>query len=160
MTPLCYSPITPNFLRKPHIWENSRSQNLWQKGPKKGKNRVFGFLRKIESLVFARNDLEWSVLWLANFLHTPHVWENSHSRDYVGKLSTSQITRFFKLLYLLNRSNVLYFLDKIEYLKTFKMMFSLFWKKFYLPPKNQQFCISLKIGSLDFFYILYEVRDY
>ena len=30
----------------------------WGKGPKKGKNRVFVFLRKIESLVFARNGLK------------------------------------------------------------------------------------------------------
>ena len=29
----------------------------WGKMPKKPKNRVFGLLRKIESLVFARNDL-------------------------------------------------------------------------------------------------------
>ena len=29
-----------------------------QKGPKWPKNRVFGNLRKIESLVFARNDLK------------------------------------------------------------------------------------------------------
>jgi len=29
-----------------------------QIGPKRPKNRVFGFLRKIESLLFARNDLK------------------------------------------------------------------------------------------------------
>ena len=34
-------------------------ENQGKKGPKKGKNRVFGLLRKIESLlVFARNDLK------------------------------------------------------------------------------------------------------
>ena len=74
-----------NFLHKSNIWENSRSRDLGQKGPKKGqkygKNRVFGLLRKIDSLVFARNDLKWSVLWLANFLWKSHIWENSRSRD-------------------------------------------------------------------------------
>ena len=52
-----------------------------QKGPKWSKNRFFGLLRKIESLVFARNYLKWSVLWLANFLRKSHIWENSRSRD-------------------------------------------------------------------------------
>ena len=56
-----------NFLRKSHILENSRSRDLGQKGPKKGQKEVLGLLRKIESLVFARNGLKWSVLWLADF---------------------------------------------------------------------------------------------
>ena len=51
------------------------------KNPNWPKNRVFGLLRKIESLIFAWNDLKWSVLWLANFLCKSHIWENSHSRD-------------------------------------------------------------------------------
>ena len=70
-----------NFLCKSHIWENSRSQDLGQKG----KNRVFGILCKIKSLVFARNDLKWSVLWLTNFLRKSHIWENSYSRDLCAK---------------------------------------------------------------------------
>ena len=48
------------------------------KGPK---NRVFGLLRKIESLVFSRNDLKWSVLWLDNFLHISRIWKNSRYWD-------------------------------------------------------------------------------
>ena len=36
---------------------------MWKKCPKSPKNRVFGLLRKFESLLFARNDLKWSVLW-------------------------------------------------------------------------------------------------
>ena len=48
------------------------------KGPNRPKNRVFGHLRKNESLVFARNGLKWSVLW---FLCKSHIWENSRSRD-------------------------------------------------------------------------------
>ena len=51
------------------------------KGPKRPKNRVFGLLWKIESLVFPRNGLKWSVLWLANFLRKSHIWENSRSRE-------------------------------------------------------------------------------
>ena len=60
---------------------------------------------------------------------------------------------------------------KIEYHKTFKMMLSLFWKNARFPKKgqngakvggavgkNQLFCILLKIGSLDFFDILHEVK--
>jgi len=74
-----------NFLRKSHIWENSRSRDLGQKGPKRPQNRVFDLLRKIDSLFFARNGLKWSVLWLANFLRKPHIWENSYSRDLCAK---------------------------------------------------------------------------
>ena len=60
------------------------SENLGKSAqivPKRPKNRVFGFLRKIESLLFARNDLKCRVLWLANFLRKSHIWENSRSRD-------------------------------------------------------------------------------
>ena len=59
---------------------------------------------------------------------------------------------------------------KIEYHKTFKMM-SLFWKNARFPQKGQNgakmggavgknklFCILLKIGFFDFFYILHEVK--
>ena len=56
-----------------------------KKGPKEGKNRVLGLLCKIELLVFARNYLKLSVLWLANFLRKSHIWENSRSRDLVQK---------------------------------------------------------------------------
>ena len=54
-----------------------------------------------------------------------------------------------------------------------KMTMSLFWKNARFPRKgqngakvgravgkNQLFCILLKIGSLDFFNILYKVRGY
>jgi len=53
------------------------------------------------------------------------------------------------------------------------MMLSLFWKNARFPKKgqngakvggavgkNQLFCILLKIGSLDFFNILYKVRGH
>ena len=69
----------PNFSGKFSFgqkWGKSR-----QKGTKRPKNRVFGLLCKIESLVFAGNDLKLSVLWLANFLRKSHIWENSRSRD-------------------------------------------------------------------------------
>ena len=69
-----------NFLRKLHIWENSRSRDLGQKVPRKAPNRVFDLLRKIDSLFFARNGLKWSVLFLANFLRKCHIWENSYSQ--------------------------------------------------------------------------------
>ena len=36
----------------------SFSKKNREKGPKRPKNRVFGLLRKIESLLFARNDLK------------------------------------------------------------------------------------------------------
>ena len=82
------------------------------KGPNRPKNRVFGLLRKIDSLVFARNGLKWSVLWLT-------LCANAISGKtlileiYMQKLSTNQIAQFFKLLYLLNRSTVFYnFLHK------------------------------------------------
>ena len=64
------------------FWKNAY---LPPKRAKIGKNRVFGLLRKIESLDFARNGLKWSVFWLANFLHKSHIWENSHSRDVCEK---------------------------------------------------------------------------
>ena len=45
-----------NFLRKSHIWENSRSRDLGQKGPKVGgavgKSQLFCILLKIVSLDF------------------------------------------------------------------------------------------------------------
>ena len=70
-----------------------------QKGPKKHKNRVFGLLCKIESLVFARNDLKLSVLWLANFLRKFHIWENSLSRDLGQKGPKKGKNSFFGLLW-------------------------------------------------------------
>ena len=52
----------------------------WERRAQKG-HRVFGFLCKIYSLVFARNDLnEPSYGWLA-FCANPYSWENSRSRD-------------------------------------------------------------------------------
>ena len=50
-------------------------QKKGKKGLKRPKNRVFGLLRKIDSLVFARNDLKWNVIWLANFLHKSHIYK-------------------------------------------------------------------------------------
>ena len=43
----------PDFFRKTLIF-----QKIGKKGPKRPKNRVVGLLRKIESLVFARNHLK------------------------------------------------------------------------------------------------------
>ena len=106
-------------------------------GPKKGKNRVFGLLWKIESFDFARNGLKWEAHygWLT-FCANPVPGKILILDIYSWKLSTNQITRFFKLLYLLNHSTVLFnFCINIEYHKTFKMM-SLFWKNAYLPPKR------------------------
>ena len=54
---------------------------MFSKMGKMAQNRVFGLLSKIESLIFARNGLKLSVLWLANFLCKSHIWENSRSRD-------------------------------------------------------------------------------
>ena len=103
-----------NFLHKCHVWENSRSRELEQKAPKKGKNMVFGLLCKIESLVFDINDLKSCVLCLANFLCANLITGKICILEiYVRKLSTNQIAWFFKLLYLLNRSTVSYnFLHK------------------------------------------------
>ena len=85
---------------------------------------------------------------------------------YVQKLSTNQIAKFLKLLYIFwaIQSFFIIFSIKIEYHKTFKM--SLFWKIVDLAQKGQKgekvgravgqnlfFCILLKIGSLDFFLI-------
>ena len=58
---------------------------MGKKTAKSPKNGVFGLLCKIESLVFARNDLKLSVLWLANVLCKSHIWENSYSRDLCAK---------------------------------------------------------------------------
>ena len=37
-------------------------------------------LCKIQSLIFASNDLKWSVLCLANFLCKSHIWKNSYNK--------------------------------------------------------------------------------
>ena len=57
---------------------------------------------------------------------------------YARKLSTNQIARFFKLLYIFwtVQPFFIFFCIKIEYDKTFKMMLSLLWKNAYLPPKR------------------------
>ena len=91
-----------NFLHKSHIWENSRTRDL---GQKYGKNRVFGLLRKIESLVFASNDLKWSVIWLANFLWKSHIWENCRSLDLGQKGPKKGKNRVFGLLHKMPISN-------------------------------------------------------
>ena len=75
-TPAKNNPEKTQFFRKIFIF-----QKKWKKSPKRPKNRVFELLCKFESLLFARNDLKWSVLLLANFLHKSHIWENSRSRD-------------------------------------------------------------------------------
>ena len=64
------------------------------------------FYEKIQPLVFARNGLKWSVLWLTDFLRKSHIWEILILEIYMQKLSTNQIARFLKLLYLLNRLTV------------------------------------------------------
>ena len=52
----------------------SFSEKRAKKAPKGPKNRVFGPLRKIDSLVVAINYLKWWFLWLANFpLHDKWV---------------------------------------------------------------------------------------
>ena len=92
-------PQTPFFRKKSNFLKNG------EKGPKWPKNRVFGLLCKIESLVFARNDLKRSVLWLADFMHKCHIWENSYSRDLYAKAldqsdrSIFQITISFEPFY-------------------------------------------------------------
>ena len=70
-----------------------------KKCPKEGKNGFFGLLCKIESLVFARNYLKLSVLWLANFLRKFHIWENSCSRDLGQKGPKKGKNRVFGLLW-------------------------------------------------------------
>ena len=82
-------PINIEKWQSPIFRENSHFPKNGKKGPKRPKKRIFGLLCKIESLLFARNDLKcsskykikWSVLWLANFLWKFHIWENSRSRD-------------------------------------------------------------------------------
>ena len=75
------------------------------KGPNRPKNRFFGLLRKIESLVFAGNGLKWRVLWLADFMRKCYIWENSYSRDLYAKAldqsdrSIFQIGPFYRFLY-------------------------------------------------------------
>ena len=64
---------------------------------------------------------------------------------YEQKLSTNQITRFFKLLYLLNRSTICYiFCMKIEHHKTFKVMLSRLWKMPICPQKGQKWAKQLE----------------
>ena len=102
------------------------------------KNRVFGLLRKIESLLFARNDLKWSVLWLANFLRKFHIWENSYSRDLCAKALDQSDRSIFQITISFEPFNCfLYiFFIKIEYHKTFKTMLSFFCKNAVLPWKR------------------------
>jgi len=145
---------------------------MGKKGPKRPQNRVFGLLCKIESLFFARNDLKWSILWLANFLHKSHIWENSYSQDLCAKALDQSDRSIFQITISFEPFNcfLYFFCMKIEYHQTFLDDLSLLWKNAYLPPKrakvggavgkNQLFCILLKIGSLDFFDILHKVRGH
>ena len=102
-----------NFLRKSHIWENSHSQDLGQKGPKK--EQKYGFWTFVENWVisFSRNSLKWSFLWLTflwlTFCANPISGKILILEIYVQKLSTNQIARSFKLLYRLNRLTVFIF---------------------------------------------------
>ena len=75
--------------------KNFHFPKKWKKCPKMPKNRVFWLLCKFESLLFARNDLKWSVLWLANFLRKSHIWEKSRSRDLGQKWPKKGKNRFF-----------------------------------------------------------------
>ena len=136
---------------------------------KGSKNELFGTLCKIESLVFARNGLKWSILWLANFLRISNIWENSHLEIYVRKLWTNQIARFLKT------AKAFELFINIEKSTIRRLRWCHFSGKMPFCPKkgqkgakvvgravgqNQLFRILLKIGSLDFFDILHEVRGH
>ena len=115
-------------------------------------------------------EMTQSALWLANFLCKSHIWENSLSRDLgqkgpkvgraVGKNQLFCI--LLKIIYFL------IFCIKLEGIKGYKLAQTSFLEKILVLPilaifldfwsKNQLFCILLKIGSLDFFDILHEVK--
>ena len=55
--------------------ENSHSPQKGKKGSKNGQKWAFWtFAQNWVISFFARNDLKWSVLWLANFLRKSHIW--------------------------------------------------------------------------------------
>ena len=143
-------------------------RKMGEKGPKRSKrskNRVFWLLWKIESLVFARNGLKWSVLWLADFMRKFHIWENSYCRDLYTKALYQSDRSIFQINIPFEPFNRFYiFCMKIEYHQTFSDDLSLLWKMSICPQKGQKgakmggavgknnlFCILLKFGSLFFF---------
>ena len=205
----------PNYMRKSHIWENSRSRDLGQNGPKKGKNRVFGLLRKmpiynttakdfenlisylnswwkctfrlmwqyflylhsftpkngcivvrvfgllrkIESLVLARNGLKLSVLWLVNFLCKSHIWENSRSRDLGPKVGGAVGKNLlFCILLKIVSLDFLIFCMKLKGIKGYKLPQMLFLGKFlfadfgyiwwFLSISKKKFKVSLNVGPI------------
>ena len=115
----------------------------WGKRHKRPNNRVVGLLRKIELLVFARNDLKWSVLWLVNFLWKSHIWENSRSRDLEQKGPKKGKNRVFGLLRKMPISNTTAkdFENLISYLNSCWNVLSDWFGQFFLylhsfTPKN------------------------
>ena len=94
----CRKVTEPDFSGKLYYHFPKNGQKGSKNGQKRPKNRFFGILRKSESLVFARNDLKWSLILLANFLHKYHIWENSCSQDLGQKRPKKGKNRFFGLL--------------------------------------------------------------
>ena len=92
-----------------HILQFFRKILIFSKMGKRAQNCpkivFFLLLCKIESLVFARNGLKWSVLWLTDFMRKCYIWENSYSRDLYAKAldqsdrSIFQITISFEPFY-------------------------------------------------------------
>ena len=127
-------------------------------GPKKGKNRVCGLLWKNESLLFARNGLKWSVLWLANFVYKSHIWENSHFWDLFTKaLDQSdclilQITYIFKTV----QPFLIIFCIKIEYqIRRLRWCCHFSVKMPFCPQKRQKVAkVGRAIGQNQLFCIL------
>ena len=63
-----------NLLCKSHIWENSHSRDLGQKGPKNGKNRVFGLLRKMPISNTTVKDFENLISYLNSWWNVLSDW--------------------------------------------------------------------------------------
>ena len=120
------------------------------KGPNRPKNRVFGLLRKIESLVFARNNIKWSVLWLANFLWKSHIWENSRSRDLRQKGPKKGKNRVFGLLHKMPISNttVKDFENLISYLNSWWNVLSDWCELFFLYFIPSPLKMGAKLGNI------------
>ena len=70
-----------------------------------------------KSLLFARNGLKWSVLWLANFLRQSYIWENSHFRDLFTKALDQSDCSILQVTISLEQFNrfLYFFCIKIEY---------------------------------------------
>ena len=86
------------------LGKNPHQAKMTKNGQRWPKNRVFGLLKKIMSLVSSGICLKRKFLWFVDILLKLHAWKKSWFSSYSPKwLSTIEISVFFNCQYFINR---------------------------------------------------------